>query len=148
MLFLGSESLFNIARFSNRPSRSRECPEMCVSAQSWPLRHLPDGRGRGAEGIFPGHSTGHCRTAPTAGCDARREAVDHSVFESKRQETCALMAEKVEVCGTDCCKSATPARNDLAVPRFAHDSHCQCGQGSILLLRRHVIWGMSVKTAF
>src|ERR1035437_2194499 len=59
---------------------------------------------------------------------ARREAVDHSVFESKRQETCALMAEKVEVCGTDCCKSATPRRNDLAVPRFAHDSHCQCGQ--------------------
>ena len=98
--------------------------------------------------LLPGHSTGHCRTAPTAGCDARREAVDHSVFESKRQETCALMAEKVEVCGTDCCKSATPARNDLAVPRFAHDSHCQCGQGSILLLRRHVIWGMSVKTAF
>jgi hypothetical protein len=94
------------------------------------------------------HSTGHCRTAPTAGCDARREAVDHSVFESKRQETCALMAEKFEVCGTDCCKSATPARNDLAVPRFAHDSHCQCGQGGILLLRRHVIWGMSGKNGF
>ena len=62
---------------------------------------------------------------------ARREAVDHSVFESKRQETCALMAEKVEVCGTDCCKSATPRRNDLAVPRFAHDSHCQCGQTAL-----------------
>jgi hypothetical protein len=94
-------------------------------------------------GVFPDYP------APvTAGCDARREAVDHSVFESKRQETCALMAEKVEVCGTDCCNSATPARNDLAVPRFAHDSHCQCGQGGILLLRRHVIWGMSVKTAF
>ena len=36
----------------------------------WPLRHLPDGRGRGAEGIVPGHSTAHCGTAPTAGCDA------------------------------------------------------------------------------
>src|ERR1019366_7233268 len=34
-------------------------------------------------------------------------AVDRIVFESKRQETCALMGEKAKVCGADCCKSAT-----------------------------------------
>jgi hypothetical protein len=39
----------------------------------------------------------------------RREAVDRTVFESKRQETCALMAEKAEVCGTDCDKTVTSA---------------------------------------
>jgi hypothetical protein len=49
--------------------------------------------------LFQDILRGHCGTAPTAGCDARREAVDRSVFESKRQETCALMAEKAEVCG-------------------------------------------------
>jgi hypothetical protein len=44
----------------------------------------------------------------------RREAVDRTVFECKQQETCALMAEKAEVCGTDCGKSATPAGIDLS----------------------------------
>ncbi len=29
----------------------------------WPLRHLPDGRGRGAEGIVPGNLTADRRTA-------------------------------------------------------------------------------------
>ena len=36
----------------------------------WPLRHLPDGRGRGAEGIVPGHFTADRGTAPTVRCDA------------------------------------------------------------------------------
>jgi hypothetical protein len=58
----------------------------------------------------------------------RREAVERTVFESKRRETCALMAEKTEVCGTDCGKSATLAGNDLSVPRITHDPHCPCGQ--------------------
>ena len=51
------------------------------------------------------------------------------MFESKRQETCALMAEKTEVCGAYCGKSATPAENYLSVPRFPHGPHCQCGGG-------------------
>ena len=86
-------------------------------------------RGRGAEGIVPGHSTAHCGIAPTAGCDAGVRRLIVTVFESKRQETCALMAEKAEVCGTDCGKSATPAENHLSIPRLTHDPHCQCGRG-------------------
>jgi len=82
----GSESLFNIARFSNRPSRSRECPEMCVSAQSWPLRHLPDGRGRGAEEIVPEHSTGHAelRPPPVATPGVRRLTIPCSKANDRR----------------------------------------------------------------
>src|SRR5664280_3718567 len=56
----------------------------------------------------------------------RREAVDRIVFESKRQETCALMAEKAEVCGTDCGKTATPVGNNLSIPRFTHHPYCHC----------------------
>ena len=99
------------------------------SGAPWPLCHLPDGRGRGAEGIVPGHSTAHCGIVPTAGCDAGVRRLIVTVFESKRQETCALMAEKAEVCGTDCGKSATPAENHLSIPRLTHDPHCQCGRG-------------------
>jgi hypothetical protein len=33
----------------------------------WPLRHLPDGRGRGAEGIVPGNLTADRRTATKTG---------------------------------------------------------------------------------
>jgi hypothetical protein len=51
----------------------------------------------------------------------RREAVDRAVFESKRLETCVLMTEKAEVCGTDCDKSATSAENDVSVPRVTHN---------------------------
>jgi hypothetical protein len=61
-----------------------------------------------------------------------RAALDRTVFESKRQETYALMAEKAEVCGTDCGKSATSAENHLSIPRLTHDPHCQCGRGGIL----------------
>ena len=64
------------------------------------------------------------------------------VFESKRQETCALMGEKAEVCGTDCGKTATPVGNNLSIPRFTHHPYCHVA-GGILMLRRHVIWEMS-----
>ncbi len=73
----------------------------------------------------------------------QRDALDRAVFESNRQETCALMAEKAKVCGAYCGKSTTPVGNDLSIPRFAHGPHCQCGQGGILMRRRQVIWGMS-----
>jgi len=39
------------------------------------------------------------------------------------------MGEKAEVCGADCCKSATPARNDLSVPRFTHHPYCHVAGG-------------------
>src|ERR1035437_253895 len=41
------------------------------SGAPWPLRHIPDGRGRGAEGIVPGDSAadrGTTATATTSAC--------------------------------------------------------------------------------
>jgi len=42
------------------------------------------------------------------------------------------MAEKAEVCEADCCKSATPARNDLSVPRFTHHPYGHVAEGGYL----------------
>jgi hypothetical protein len=52
------------------------------------------------------------------------------------------MAEKAEVCGTDCGKTATPVGNNLSIPRFTHHPYCHVAGGT-LMLRMHVIWGMS-----
>src|SRR5664280_2666623 len=44
------------------------------SGAPWPLRHIPDGRGRGAEGIVPGDSAadrGTTATATTSACVRR-----------------------------------------------------------------------------
>ena len=54
----------------------------------------------------------------------RCQAVDRTAFESKRQETRALMAEKAKVCGADYGKSATCLGNNLSSPRVTHDPHC------------------------
>ena len=70
-------------------------------------------------------------------------ALDRTVFESKRQETCALMAEKAEVCGTDCAKSATPAENHLSIRGLPRSALSMWPGRGILMLRRHVIWRMS-----
>jgi hypothetical protein len=56
-------------------------------------------------------------------------AVDRIVFESKRQETRALMGEKAEVCGTDCGKTATPVGNNLSIQRFTHHPYCHVAEG-------------------
>jgi hypothetical protein len=47
-----------------------------------------------------------------------------------------------EFCGTDCGNFTTPAGKILFVARFNHDPHCQCGQGGILMLQRHIIRGI------
>ena len=41
----------------------------------WPLRHLPDGRGRGAEGIVPGNLAADRRTATKTDSSVRTEGV-------------------------------------------------------------------------
>jgi len=56
------------------------------------------------------------------------------------------MAEKAEVCGTDCGKTTTPVGNHLSILRFTHHPYCHVAGGGTLMLRRHVIWGMSVKS--
>jgi hypothetical protein len=49
--------------------------DWCQGRAPWPLRHLPDGRGRGAEGIVPRDSAadrGTTTTATTSACVRRR----------------------------------------------------------------------------
>src|SRR6266516_3910299 len=57
----------------------------------WPLRHLPDGRGRGAEGIVPGNLAADRRTATKAGPSVATGGADAS----SRQKECAWMPAQI-----------------------------------------------------
>src|ERR1019366_5173949 len=55
------------------PGKTRE--DRRQSGTPWPLRSLPDGRGRGAEGIVPGNLAADRRTATKAGSSVGTEGV-------------------------------------------------------------------------
>jgi len=60
------------------------------SGTPWPLRGLPDGRGRGAEGIVPGNLAANRRTATKTGPSIGLGRSD----ESSRREECVEMTRK------------------------------------------------------
>jgi hypothetical protein len=60
---------------------------------------------------------------------ATRAGVRCVGLESKRQETCVSMAEKLTFAGLTMANPQHPQENHLSVPRFTHGSHCQCGLG-------------------
>src|ERR1035437_1812156 len=54
----------------------------CQGRAPWPLRHLPDGRGRGAEGIVPRDSAADRGTTTTATTSACVRPPDDHAFKS------------------------------------------------------------------
>src|SRR5450759_4013217 len=66
----------------------------CQGRAPWPLRRLPDGRGRGAEGIVPRDSAADCgttTTATTSACVRRR----WSCVQEQPMEECVQMPAKM-----------------------------------------------------
>ena len=57
------------------------------------------------------------------------------------------MVEKADVCGVDCCKSATPAGNNLSVPLvYPQFALSMWPGGRHPALGWHANWGMSAQT--
>ena len=60
----------------------------------WPLRHLQDGRDRGAKGIVLGDSAAYCDAAGAASPGLSRSAVMRA---GQQRETCVVLIEKLHL---------------------------------------------------
>jgi len=110
----------------------------------WPLRHLPDGRGRRAEGIVPGNLAADRRTATKTGSSVGTEGVGCVITTGG---VCLNDKEKGQIGGSNVVGDAEDDGNAASTAQTASGLR-GTPPSAIVRAVPEFIWGMSVKPAF
>src|ERR1019366_5373697 len=121
----------------------------CQGRAPWPLRYLPDGRGRGAEGIVPRDSAadrGTTTTATTSACVRRRWSC---VQERLMGGVCPNASENGQISppttvraarGDGSCPNLTSILQEAGKPRIFKPVWESSGESRLKLIWRDVIF--------